>query len=239
MIFSAVRDDFDTDILGLRTAKITLVEKPKAETSITQSVGELHKQLLDNGFEYASIRYPTEYFQLTHKLEDEGFRVVDVTVQLTAQINEPQSSKATYRIASKDDVNTVRKLAHGIFVHNRFFNDSLISNERSHELYATWAENCVLGKAADETLVVEDAGIMQGFIGIKRNGHVSLIGVSKDAQGKGIGKQLIIAALEKFGEWGLHESVLETQATNIPALRVYQGCGFKVTQSFITLRWSK
>lgn len=238
MIFSVVKDDFDTIMLGLKTAKITLIEKPGDYSEVSQSVDALQKQLNDN-FQYASIRYPTEYFAVTHSLEDKGFRVVDVTVQLIAQIDVHSIGKTTYRTAISGDIESIRKLAHGIFLHNRFFNDPLIPNEKSHELYATWAENCILKKAAQETLIIEEGGIIQGFIGIKKDGHVALIGVSKDAQGKGIGKQLISAALEKFSEWGLKESILETQATNIPALRVYQACGFKVTQSFITLRWSK
>lgn len=47
------------------------------------------------------------------------------------------------------------------------------------------------------------------------------------------------AALEKFIEWGLPEAVIETQATNIPAIRAYQSCGYKMYQTYLTLRWVK
>lgn len=244
MIFSVKRNEFDSGIFGFPTAKIELdnsVDHQLSGKIIQQNSRDLLSNL-EKEYEYAVIRYPSSLFNITHILEDVGFRIVDVTVQLQnpLTLTIPDFKKeVTIREAQESDIPELQDLTRGIFHHSRFFNDPFIGREKAHEIYRAWINNCVMKNVAFETLVAEYEGALCGFIGIKNNGHVSLIGVREGLQGKGIGKQLLYAALEKFIEWGLPEAVIETQATNIPAIRAYQSCGYKMYQTYLTLRWVK
>jgi hypothetical protein len=40
-------------------------------------------------------------------------------------------------------------------------------------------------------------------------------------------------------KWGAKKSEIETQMANIPAIRAYQSCGFKIVDSYLTFRWAK
>jgi ribosomal protein S18 acetylase RimI-like enzyme len=57
-------------------------------------------------------------------------------------------------------------------------------------------------------------------------GHIGLVGVSSEASGKGIGRALVLAALEWFAVHHANEVKVVTQASNISAQRLYQRCGF-------------
>lgn len=51
--------------------------------------------------------------------------------------------------------------------------------------------------------------------------------VSRSARGKGIGKRLILAAIEKCRELGCCEVEVSTGKTNLSARRFYKSCGFE------------
>jgi ribosomal-protein-alanine N-acetyltransferase len=244
MIFTLKNNTFDSEILGLKTAKISIDPEKIGSLGhdhIKEEVDALIS-LLSDTYEYAIIRYPAELFSLTHVLEASGFNIVDITVQLKLTLDthiKLRHISANIRPATQDDIARVEEIAQGIFVHSRFFNDPLIPNKKAHKIYTQWAKNCILKVACDETLVAEIDNSICGFIGIKNNGHVSLIGVAAESQGIGIGKQLVNAALKQFIDWGLEEAILETQATNIPAIRAYQNCGYRMNKSFLTFRWAK
>ncbi len=244
MIFSVTKDNFDSDIFGFPTAKIKLDDSVdyQLDKEIIRKESQELLHILDKEYDYATIRYPASLFNITHGLEDSGFRTVDLTVQLHNPLTlliPNFRNDITIRIAQEKDIPELQDLTQGIFHHSRFFNDPRIAPDMAHKIYREWVKNCVTKKVAYETLVAECEGKICGFIGMKDNGHVSLIGVGAGSQGKGIGKQLVYAALEKFIEWGLPEAVIETQATNIPAIRAYQSCGYKMFATYVTLRWAK
>ena len=50
--------------------------------------------------------------------------------------------------------------------------------------------------------------------------------VTKEYQGKGIGKQLVLASIEKCKQLGCCEVEVSTEKTNVKASRFYKKCGF-------------
>ncbi|OGN97627.1 MAG: hypothetical protein A2Z77_04500 [Chloroflexi bacterium RBG_13_51_36] len=54
--------------------------------------------------------------------------------------------------------------------------------------------------------------------------------VTKEYQGKGIGKQLVLATIEKCRQLGCCEVEVSTEKTNVKARRFYKRCGFNKTE---------
>jgi len=54
--------------------------------------------------------------------------------------------------------------------------------------------------------------------------------VTKDYQGKGIGKQLVLATIQKCKKLGCCEVEVSTETTNIKAGKFYKKCGFNKTE---------
>jgi len=54
--------------------------------------------------------------------------------------------------------------------------------------------------------------------------------VTKEYQGKGIGRQLVLAVIEKCRQLGCCEVEVSTEKTNVAARRFYQKCGFNKTE---------
>jgi GNAT superfamily N-acetyltransferase len=50
--------------------------------------------------------------------------------------------------------------------------------------------------------------------------------VAKEYQGKGVGKQLVLAAVEKCKQLGCCEVEVSTEKTNVKARKFYKKCGF-------------
>lgn len=226
-------DNFDTEVFGFRVAKIEILQKGSEE--------DLIKNLAKNKIAYATYRVPSSDFSRIHALEKSNFILTDGLITLSIDLSEIEIGETVKEIreANRNDIDKLRDLTSGLYSGTRVFNDPFISEDKANEFYMRWVENSVMGKAADSVLVWEEEGEILGYITLKRNGSIPLIGVSKKAQGKGIGKSLIKASFNKFRQWGLKKVIIETQINNIPALRTYQACGFKITDSHLTFRWSK
>jgi dTDP-4-amino-4,6-dideoxy-D-galactose acyltransferase len=229
MKYSWKLQDFDTNLFGFKTAKII---------SLTdESVVELLGELKGKNIVYATYRLKASDFSSIHALEKNGFLLVDGTLALELSEYKADESSENIRLAELNDISALRQLAGNVFSGTRFYVDPVILKEKADELYATWIENAVKGIAADSVLIWEENEKILGFVTLQKKGHIDLIAVSKDAQGKGIGRKLVQATFKYFKDWGVKTIALETQTTNIAALRTYQACGFKITNAFLTYRW--
>lgn len=94
----------------------------------------------------------------------------------------------------------------------------------------------ILQQQPGNVLLVSSIGKKRlGFIHIEPRGPQKLrhtaelaIGVSPEARGLGIGKQLLDAAIEQLAEEGVIEILyLEVRADNASAIRLYERCGFE------------
>lgn len=78
-------------------------------------------------------------------------------------------------------------------------------------------------------LVAEEEGIVCGYIGMYQaldEGEITNVAVAPEWRKRGVGRRLMQAAMEKAGQQGIVQIVLEVRVSNAEAIRLYEKCGF-------------
>lgn len=232
MKYSWKVDDFDSGIFGFKAAKI--VELGSKE--VKNLIGDLIK----NKVSYATVRVQSNDFPLIHALESAGFVLVDGLISLSFDLDSVKLKiESEIREAKDKDLQQLKKLTTNLYSGTRITNDPL-TRARANNYYVKWIENSVKGEVADSVLIWKEGNEILGYVTLQKKGsegQIPLIGVSAKARGKGIASSLLNAALAKFKKWGVKKVNIDTQIGNIPALRAYQGVGFKIVDSHLTFRW--
>jgi ribosomal protein S18 acetylase RimI-like enzyme len=81
------------------------------------------------------------------------------------------------------------------------------------------------------------AGVLLASHLSKSNGHVCQVSVSPDAQGQGVGRALMAAALRSFREQGLETASLSVTLDNHAAYSLYLSLGFHLRKEFAAQAW--
>lgn len=238
MNYSFKYDPFDSKIFGFKVAKILPIDDARGSRDLDQRIKKLIKDLRKNTFTYATYRVEANNFPLIHALEKNGFILVDGLINLELKIGEVVPEKTNeVRKATYKDRKSLENLASSSFYLNRVFNDPIIPKSKANKFYRKWMDNSLAGYAADVVLVWDENGI-QGFTTLEKEGHIPLTAVSQEVRGKGIAKKLTKATFPYFKKWKAKKILIETQVGNIPALRAYQSCGFRIINSHLTFRWT-
>jgi dTDP-4-amino-4,6-dideoxy-D-galactose acyltransferase len=166
-----------------------------------------------------------------------GFRVVDVRVVLERPLDAAMAERdGGTRPAETGDRDWVLDLARRRFDHSRFVADPSFGPDAGAELFARWAQRG-FDDADRGVIVLDDAA---GFVVTGRSGNtgsIELITAAEHAP-KGAGGRLLDGAHRAFVSAGCDAVDVVTQATNVPALRLYERCGYRVTRSSYWLhRW--
>src|SRR2546428_5029083 len=184
-----------------------------------------------------------------HALERLGAILTDILLtfrfDLAVHIPSPHFPKMKVSPAEEMEAEELGLLGGRIFQVDRFHGDPNLPSSKSDELYSKWVSNCVNG-LADTVLVARDNDRIAGFITCKierigpdcKVGVVDLVGVDPSYGGRGVGSDLISAALRWFS--GKARSVyVGTQAANLRAVRLYERSRFIHASSEATLHlWS-
>lgn len=71
------------------------------------------------------------------------------------------------------------------------------------------------------------AGTIQGLFGENRQGGIQNLGVVPECRGLGLGRALLLRALDGFMSVGVRRAYLEVTATNAAAVKMYRAVGFR------------
>lgn len=169
--------------------------------------------------------------------EDNGFRLVDVRLTLEAgelgathSVRSVPGSAALLRAARREDLGALTAIARVSHRDSRFYFDLNFPRPLADSLYETWITTSCSGYA-DTVLVADMDGAPVGYVTCHsdddgRSGRIGLIAVGDGARGKGIGRSLVVGALDWFAAHRAREVSVVTQARNSAAQRLYQRCGF-------------
>lgn len=125
------------------------------------------------------------------------------------------------------------KLAIGAGGHSRFRIDGRFPAVSFERMYAIWVTRCVAGELADVVYEIRDpsneiAGFATGIVKSDGTCVLGLIAVSEAHQKRGLGRSLVAAIIRFAADRGASTVEVTTQATNLPAIRLYEGTGFRV-----------
>lgn len=166
--------------------------------------------------------------------EGSGFALVDIRLTLTRRIplleeaaGVPQGS--TIRSVQPTDLDLLRAIARDSYRDSRFYFDGHFPVETCDRLYETWLEKSCRDSAG-VVLVAEWQGHPAGYVTCEKvdvtTGQIGLLGVDSSAQGVGLGRALVGAAISWFRSQAFNRAQVVTQGRNVRAQAVYQQCGF-------------
>ena len=170
--------------------------------------------------------------------EENGFGLVDIRVTFDWVPGKspplaPAAASASLRIrtAQVADLPCLQAMSRTGHTDTRFFKDSHFPRQRAEDLYATWITKDVEGRADIVLVAASEADEPLGYITghldhACRQGQIGLVGVSSQARRRGIGKSLVLAAMDWFRAQGVPMVTVVTQGDNRAAQRLYQQCGF-------------
>jgi len=249
---------WDSEQLGLPAARLdyliahgTYNEELSIKENLIKSVLYFCSK---EGVKHLSVRVDASDLSSIHVLEKLGFIMVDGILTFATKLNgnmpfilKEKIEKITTRVAEPSDSEAVAELARKSFIYDRFHSDPAIPKELADELHANWLRNSCSGKVADVVILAEDNQGILGFVTCKLQkdtrkylgkmvGTIVLIATAKRARRKGVGRALTLAALDWFRQQGSDIVEVGTQLRNIPASRLYEGCGFRIVSSSVSLR---
>lgn len=158
-----------------------------------------------------------------------GFSFVDLRLELARDLP-PSANFVTppsIRAARADDLPALQRIARTAHRDSRFFLDAHFPADRAEELYVRWIARDF---AEHHVLVAEVDGLPVGYLSTQKqadHGVISLVAVDAAQTGRGLGRDLVQAALAWFQSQGLRQVRVVTQGQNVRAQRLYQAAGFR------------
>jgi len=166
-------------------------------------------------------KIPAERSDLLDALQQQGFRLVEGEVDLA--INVTQHACPGAEIATEQDIPALRQLAAQAFAQSRF-RAPWYAPDDSGRFYAQWIENAVKGSFDHLCLVFRAPdSTIKGFVSLRKlNDTDARIGL---LAGRGMGQQLMQAALCWSQQQQLSTLRVATQMGNTAALKRYIASG--------------
>ena len=239
---------WDSEILGKRVGKLTLYLlslRNETKPFLQKSYLEAKKMKVDVLF----TRINMEQRDALQAMLAEGAILSDVLLTFYKNFyKEELLQKAS--LLDKSDIifeegktareAELRKITASAYKHSHYFNDPKIPLEKAEAIYQEWISNSLAG-FADYVIIARLHEEIVGYITLriknldeKAVGIIDLIAVKENYRGRGIGKMLVIEGIKKICN-KIDTLYVSTQISNIPALRLYEGLGFKGILSEATL----
>lgn len=188
----------------------------------------------------------TSDLKAAQAMEQHGFLLMDTLLYYGRSLQIPfPTSDVQVRPVVADEADGVARLATEAFrgYGGHYHADPRLDIAKCDEVYSSWAyRSCVSRQVAAEVQVAEQENQIVGFITLKLNspqeGEVPLYGVSPTVQGKGIGRALMIAALNWCAAQNAKRMLISTQVTNLLSQKVWLRLGFDPIHSYYTFhKW--
>jgi len=230
----------DTDRWGVVTAKASHVT--------ADSLRHAMDFCRDNAVEFLIARCSTGDLRAAQAMEREGFQIMDTLVYFTRDIarGAPRDvGSISIRELSAGEESAVRQLAGESFSRyiGHYHADSRLDRRQCDETYMDWAHRCCLSKDfADAVLVAAMDGRVIGFLTLRLNSaeeaEGGLLAVAPEAQGRGIGRSLMVGGIQWCKARGTARMVISTQITNIVVQKMWTRLGFEPSKAFYTFhKW--
>ncbi|MGN7391180.1 GNAT family N-acetyltransferase [Bacillus safensis] len=138
-------------------------------------------------------------------------------------------------LPDEKDYDEAVSLAHQAFGKSRYALDPFLDQNVVQHFFQEWMRNNLLGRA-DINLAAKVNDEVIGLIqGVTKGDELvlDLLSIRPDAQGKGIGKKLVMAIIKASYESGHRFMSAGTQMHNTTAIQLYEKLGFRTKNAFL------
>ena len=146
-------------------------------------------------------------------------------------------------------VKQIVNIAKKSFSLDRFHIDHFFARNLADKSRAEWIANIAKGRGRIIYATDVSSDKVVGFIGFKgsniKNGGkniryntIKLIAVDKKYQGRAVGSHLIKEYLNLLRKSDVVLSIVGTQAINIPSIRLYEKCGYRIINCNYSYHWN-
>jgi ribosomal protein S18 acetylase RimI-like enzyme len=171
------------------------------------------------------------------RLTARGFSVVDVNLTFVQRGPRPEAAAVLVEPARPEHGEALADIAGRCFRFSRFHLDPLLPDELADRVKREWVRSYVAGTRGVELLAAVDDGEPVGFLAVLESGDariIDLVGVAPEAQGRGAGRALVNAFVERHEADG-RELRVGTQAANVASVRLYESAGFSLASAAYVL----
>ena len=185
---------------------------------------------------FVTAKIPGDQHIRDRNLQALGFRPIETALSYTADRLDAPADDARVRFARDRDEACVREVAATSFRYSRFHLDPAIPQAAANRIKADWAGNFFRGARGDGMVVAEADARVAGFLQLVWSGRrlvIDLIAVAPGAARRGLARAMIGFAAAHGTDDGRRPDGLAagTQAANIPACRLYESLGFRLTSA--------
>lgn len=138
------------------------------------------------------------------------------------------------RQGKKRDIPWLIDISRDAYTKSRYYFDKNFSREICDQFYIEWVKKIANSSASGEKIfILEKNNKPIAYIGsivVRDAVEIELIAVDSAYRGQGIGKKIISEFIRNYQKAGQRRFRVVTQGRNIAALRLYQACGFEITE---------
>lgn len=187
-------------------------------------------EALQQPYALLQVKVPATRTGVIDVLSQHGFHLAEGEADLSINIKRTERQTGV-RIAREAQIPELRAAAAQAFSQSRF-RAPWFDAADSGRFYAQWIENAVRGTFDNQCLIAcDEQGALQGYVSMREvagDVRIGLLGVLPQAQGKGVGQRLLLAA----ADWGrvrqLERLRVGTQLSNLTAMRLYLRSGARL-----------
>jgi len=221
---------FDAEILGgpvYRAELASLVDLPMLDASIPDDAA------------LVTARIPPEWVAVMEA--SSRFREIERLVSFERPLSASEGGDLPdgIRLATPEDAEACAEIAGRCFSYDRLHADPMIDDDAADESKRAWTRNNIAGRT-EVNLIAEFRGKVVGFNLCKQAtdwAMIDLIAVAPEAQGLGLGKALVEAAIRYFA--GRVPTLrVGTQTTNNASIAIYTANGFTKSDEMVTYHWT-
>jgi dTDP-4-amino-4,6-dideoxy-D-galactose acyltransferase len=238
--------EWDSEQFGTPAARLDLLDASGSYVEARSNKSELIALVLDQcrevGINHLSARVDTGDLTAIHALEGAGFELIDgIQTFLLSLIGNPASVPSGTRLFEPKDLQEVLEIGRTAYVFDRFHADPTLSTSVADNVNESWTRNCCLGIAADAVVIADEECRVASYVTCRADTHskrgiIILVATAEWARGRGAARRASSAALHWFAGQGMESVEVGTQIRNIPAARLYESLGFRLTRTSFTFR---
>lgn len=238
--------EWDTEQFGIPAARLDFLDAcgsyAQASTEKQKLLAAVLAQCQEAGIHHLSTRVDTENFTTIHALEKAGFELIDgIQTFFLLLDGRSVSAPSCARMFAPEDLLEVLEIARTAFIFDRFHADQSLSQAVADRVNENWTRNSCIGTAADAVFVAEEDGRVASYVTCQVDrktlrGTIILVATAKWARGRGAAHRASESAIHWFARQGLKDVEVGTQLRNIPAARLYESLGFRMTRTSLTFR---